>query len=192
MRLAWGEPPAFFYTHAMPYELIQTKTIFQGRVFDLRQDEIRLPDGQTARLDIVAHPGAVVLLPVDESGRIWFIRQYRHSAGEELLELPAGVTEAGETPESSAQREIREEIGQSAGQVRKIGEFFLAPGYSTELLQIFLATDLRPDPLPGDSDEFIQVEPISVEAAYRLAETGQMRDAKSLATLALARPFLTK
>jgi ADP-ribose pyrophosphatase len=174
----------------MDHELIQSKTIYQGRVFSLRKDEIRLPDGETARLDIVVHPGAVLLLPVDESGQIWFIRQYRHSAGETLLELPAGTLEAGEAVETCAYREIREEIGMSAGQIQKIGEFFLTPGYSTEFLHIFLARGLKPDPLPGDEDEFIQVEPTPIEEAYALAERGQIRDAKTLAALMLAKAHL--
>jgi ADP-ribose pyrophosphatase len=175
----------------MAYELIQSTPIHQGRVFSLRQDEIRLPDGKTSRLDIVYHPGAVVLLPVDPEGRILFIRQYRHSAGEVLLELPAGTMENEEEVEACALREIREETGMMAGQIEKIGEFFLAPGYSTEFLYIYLARDLRPDPLPGDDDEFIQVEPLQVDQAYMLAETGQIRDAKTLATLLLARAHLS-
>lgn len=174
----------------MDYELIQSEPIYQGKVFSLRKDEIRLPNGETAKLDIVEHPGAVVLLPVDESGRIWFIRQYRHSAGEFLLELPAGTLEAGEELDRCAYREIREEIGMSAGQIQKIGEFFPAPGYSTELLHLYLARDLKPDPLQGDEDEFIQVEQIPVGEAFTLAESGQIRDAKTLAALILAKAYL--
>lgn len=174
----------------MDYELIQSEPIYQGKVFSLRKDEIRLPNGEPAKLDIVEHPGAVVLLPVDESGRIWFIRQYRHSAGEVLLELPAGTLEAGEELDRCAYREIREEIGMSAGQIQKIGEFFPAPGYSTELLHLYLARDLKPDPLQGDEDEFIQVAPIPVGEAFALAESGQIRDAKTLASLILAKAYL--
>jgi ADP-ribose pyrophosphatase len=174
----------------MDYELLQSEPIYQGKVFSLRKDEIRLPNGGTAKLDIVEHPGAVVLLPVDESGRIWFIRQYRHSAGEVLLELPAGTLDYGEAPETCAYREIREEIGMSAGQIQKIAEFFLAPGYSTEFLHLFLARDLKPDPLQGDEDEFIQVEQIPVSEAFVLAESGQIRDAKTLAALILAKAYL--
>jgi ADP-ribose pyrophosphatase len=178
--------------NAMPYELIQSRKIHQGKVFSLRQDEIRLPNGEVSRLDIVDHPGAVVLLPVQEDGQILFIRQYRHSAGEEMLELPAGTLESGETAEACALREIREEIGMSAGEIEKVGEFFLAPGYSTELLYLYLARDLRPDPLPGDSDEFIQVEPLPLEQAYSMAESGQIRDGKTLAALILAQNRLHK
>ena len=78
----------------MKPELVQSKTIYRGRVFDVRQDQVRLPNGKLMQLDIVEHPVAVVLVPVDAQGNIWLIRQYRHSAGEEILELPAGVTEA--------------------------------------------------------------------------------------------------
>lgn len=174
----------------MSYEVIQSKPIYQGRVFSVRQDQVRLPNGHVTQLDIVDHPGAVVLLPVDQDGRIWFIRQFRYSAGEVLLELPAGTMEAGETPENCALREIREETGMKAGQIRKIGEFFMAPGYSTEYLYLYLAQDLAPDPLQGDEDEVIQVEPVLISQAFDMAERGQVRDAKTLAALALARPLL--
>jgi len=98
--------------------------------------------------------------------------------------------EAEEAAEASARREIREEIGMSAGQLRKIGECYIAPGYSTEILYVYLATDLEPDPLPGDEDEFLKVEKMPVAQAFNLAAQGQIHDAKTLAALLLARPFL--
>ena len=174
------------------FKLIQSKTSFQGKVFDVRHDRVRLPNGQFTTLDIIAHPPAVVLLPVDNTNLIWFVRQYRHAAERLILELPAGVIEPDETPEDCALREIREEIGMSANQIQKIGEFFLAPGYSSEYLYIFLATGLEPDPLPGDDDEFISVEKISIDMALTMAEEGRINDAKSLATLLLARPYLRR
>jgi ADP-ribose pyrophosphatase len=174
----------------MDFERESTHPIYQGRVFGVRQDHIRLPNGQMTRLDIIEHPGAVVLVPVDDEGNLWFVRQYRHAAGETLLELPAGTTEKGEDLVACAHRELREETGMSAREVSKIGEFFIAPGYSTEFLHIYLASDLRPDPLPGDDDEFIQVERIPIAQAYYMAENGQFRDAKTLAALVLARPLL--
>src|SRR5690554_274174 len=136
----------------MAFEILNTETVFNGRVFDVRQDQVRLPNGNSARLDIVAHHPAVTLLPVDEMGRIWFIRQYRHAAGEILLELPAGVVEKGEEPEKSAGRELQEEIGMAASAIEKIGEFFLAPGYSTEYMYVYLATGLSASSLPQDED----------------------------------------
>ncbi len=174
----------------MSYQLIQSKPIYQGRVFSVRKDEVRLPNGHVSELDIVDHPGAVILLPVDQDGRIWFIRQFRYSAGEILLELPAGTMEAGETAENCALREIREETGMRAGRIQKIGEFFMAPGYSNEYLYLFLAEDLAPDPLKGDEDEVIQVEPMEISQAFKMAEGGEVRDAKTLAALLIARQYL--
>ena len=174
----------------MDFEKLSSVTIYQGRVFAVRQEQLRLPDGRTVQLDIVAHPGAVVLVPVDDEGSLWFVKQYRHAAGGVILELPAGTTEPGEDLDVCAHRELREEIGMAAGKIQKIGEFYIAPGYSTEFLYIYLATNLRDDPLPGDDDEFIQVERIPVAKAYAMAESGQIRDAKTLAALILARSYL--
>lgn len=174
----------------MDLKTIRSEKIFHGKIFDLRQDEVRLPDGKTIALDIVDHGGAVTMIPVDEHGQIWFVRQYRHAAGKVLLELPAGTMEAGETPEASAHREIREEIGMAARELKELGGFFLAPGYSTEFLHIYLAQGLYEAPLEQDEDEMIEIEKLSIDQAYQLAESCQISDAKTLASLLLARPFL--
>ncbi len=174
----------------MELKTVRSETIFHGKVFDLRQDEVRLPDGKTIGLDIIYHGGAVTMIPVDEQGQIWFIRQYRHAAGKVLLELPAGTMEADETPEASAHREIREEIGMAAGDLERLGGFYLAPGYSTEFLHIFLARDLYEAPLEPDEEEMIEIEKVTIAQAYQLAANGQIDDAKTLAALMLARTSL--
>ncbi len=174
----------------MQFDTIQSQTIYQGRAFDVRVDRVRLPNGGVTQLEIVEHPGAVVLVPLDKEGNLWFVRQYRHAARTSLLELPAGTMESEEDAETSAQREIREEIGVSAGNLKKIGEFYIAPGYSTEILYIYLATDLRPDPLPGDEDEYLSVEKFPIGQVFAMVEQGQIHDAKTLAALLLARPYL--
>lgn len=180
----------------MGFETVKSEVVYQGRVFQVRREQVRLQNGNLTTLDIVDHPGAVTLLPLDGQGRLWLVRQYRHPASQELLELPAGAMEEGELPEACAFREVREEIGMSAGRLKKIGEFFLAPGYSTEYMYVYLATELRPDPLEADEDEFLSVEALPVAQVYRLAESGSIQDSKSLAALFLARPhferFLTK
>jgi ADP-ribose pyrophosphatase len=174
----------------MSIATIQSETKFIGRAFSVRQDDIRLPNGETTRLDIVEHSGAVTILPIDTDGMIWFVRQYRHAAGTEILEIPAGGLEAGETPEMCAQREIQEEIGMGARKLKKIGGFFLAPGYSTEFIHVYLATDLYPSSLPRDHDEFLNVEKISIPNAIKLAINRQIQDAKTLATFYLAQGLL--
>jgi ADP-ribose pyrophosphatase len=174
----------------MTIKTLNTETIFEGRVFNVRQDEVALSNEKTARFDIVEHRDSVSLIPLDEIGRVWFVRQYRHPIGGELLELPAGVLNEGEEPESCALREIREEIGMAAGQIRKIGEFYLAPGYSTEYMHVFLAKDLQEDPLDPDDDEMITVEKIPLEDAYAMIHAGQIRDAKTISALYLVKPLI--
>lgn len=174
------------------FELVSSATVFQGRIFDVRQDFLRLADSRVIQMDTVIHNDAVTVLPVDSEGNIWFIRQYRHAIGREILELPAGVAETGEDPLDSAQRELREEIGMAAGQLVKIGGFFLAPGYSTEFMHVYLGTELTPAPLPGDETEIIRVETISAGQAVRLAEQGGLQDSKSLIALLWARSTLER
>lgn len=175
-----------------PFELIKSEVILQGRAFKIRHDLLRTPDGRKTQFDIVEHGGSVIILPMDAEGGLIFVRQYRHAAGTMLLELPAG-TRSGEEPyDVCAAREIREETGFAADNLLKVGEFFLAPGYSTEFMVVFLATGLKADPLPADDDEFIEIERIPVNQAYRMAERGDIPDAKSLAALLTARPALAK
>ena len=174
----------------MIIETLNRKTIYRGHAFNVRRDEVRFPNQHTTHLDIIEHVGAVTILPIDANGQILFVRQYRHATGKELLELPAGTLDPGEAAESCALREIREETGYAAGNLTKLGEFYLAPGYSTEYMVVYMATELHPDPLPGDLDEFITLVPVAVEEAYQLALNGGLQDGKSLAALLLARPHL--
>ena len=163
----------------MTIEVISRQTVYQGHAFTVRRDQIRLPNQHVARLDIIEHPGAVTILPLDADGQILFVRQYRHAAGKELLELPAGTLNEGEPPEACALREIREETGYAAGKMVKLGEFYLAPGYSTEHMYVFLATDLRSSPLPHDEDELITLERLPVERAI----TQQVRSFTEMKTV---------
>jgi ADP-ribose pyrophosphatase len=169
----------------MNIELIESREIYQGRVFSLKQETLRLPNGVESPLDIIQHHGAVVIVPVDETGNLIMIRQYRHAARKTLLEFPAGGLEPGEDPETCARRELREEIGHAARTIRRLGGFFLAPGYSTEYLHIFLATELFPAPLEGDQDELIEVTRLPLLEILQRAAAGGVEDAKSLACLFL-------
>lgn len=174
----------------MPFETITRETVYHGRAFNVRRDEVKLPNKRSMHVDVIEHPGAVTILPVDDEGRILFVRQYRHAVGTQLLELPAGTLDPDEQPDACALREIREETGFAAGKIVKLGEFFLAPGYSTEYMLVYLATNLNHDPLPKDKDEFITLEAIPVKKAYELAMNGELMDGKSLAALLLAQPYI--
>jgi ADP-ribose pyrophosphatase len=176
----------------MKFELLNSEKIFEGRVFTIRRDSLRTPDNRITKFDIVEHHGSVVILPIDNDGNLLLVRQYRHAAMDNLLELPAGTLDPEEDPAHCAAREVREETGMGAGKLKELGKFYLAPGYSTELMTVFLATELRVDPLDPDEDEFLEVEKIPLAEALSLAESGQMPDAKTLAALLMARPHLSQ
>ncbi|MEB2334704.1 MAG: NUDIX hydrolase [Anaerolineaceae bacterium] len=174
----------------MPFTLLKSTTLMQGRAFKIRRDTLRTPDGRETNFEIVEHGGSAIIIPVDDEGNIWFVRQYRHAAGADLLELPAGTRDGDEPFDECAAREIREETGMEAKRLLSVGKFYLAPGYSTELMGVFLATDLQHSPLAPDADEFLLVEKIPVKRAFELAQRGEIPDAKSLAALLMARPHL--
>jgi ADP-ribose pyrophosphatase len=176
----------------MPFEHLHSELIYEGHAFSVRHELISLPDGKQKRYDLVGHKGSVTLVPVNDKGELYFVRQYRIGAKRHLLELPAGVLETGEDPSAGAAREVREETGMAASQLIKIGDFYMAPGYTDEFLTIFLATGLYPSPLAADPDEFLELEIIPFEKALAMAESGELQDGKSLAALLLARPYLEK
>lgn len=176
----------------MAFELLKSEIVYPGRAFTIRRDTVRLPDGRETRLDIVGHVGSVVIIPLDKDGNLLFVRQYRHAAGLDLLELPAGTLNVGESPETCARREVREETGMAAGKLEPLGGFYPAPGYSTEYMYVYLATDLRDDPLEADADEFLAVERVPAAEALARCERGEIPDAKSLAAFTLARKYLEK
>ena len=171
-------------------KIVQSEQVYQGKAFSVQRKQIHFPDDRLRYFDCVEHPGAVTLVPVDAAGRIVFVSQYRVGVEGNLLELPAGTLEKGEAPDFCAAREIREEIGMAAGNLQKIGAFYMAPGYSTEFLHIYLATNLYAAPLDGDEDEFIKIEALPVEQVYRMVKQGEIQDGKTLASLLLAQPYL--
>ena len=176
----------------MPFELISSEVLVEGRAFKVRRDTLKTPDGRQTKLEIVEHGGSVVLLPIDSEGNLLFVHQYRHAVGRDLMELPAGTRDREEPFEECAAREIREETGMEAGRLLKIGGLSLVPGYSTEFMAVFMATELKENPLQADEDEFLQVEKIPLKQAIEMAEQGRIQDAKSLAALLLARRHLEK
>jgi len=174
----------------MKFEILNRAVRYQGRAFSVEDVTVRLPDGGQAIYNLVEHTGSVSIVPVDDEGNLLFVRQYRLGVLDELLELPAGTKPAGEDPLDCAAREVREETGMAAGEMILLGDFYLAPGYSSERMFVYLARGLRYDPLAHDADEFLQLVKISVDEAYAMALRGELRDSKSLASLLLALPYL--
>lgn len=174
----------------MDYETIASEIAFEGKVFRVRVDNVRNPSGQKSRVDVVEHAGAVVMVPIEKDNLIWLVRQYRHPTGSYILELPAGTLDPSEEPAQCAIRECREEIGMAPGKLEELGGFYLAPGYSTEFIHAFLAKDLQPASLPRDEDEDLHIERYSLEELERLIQAKEIKDAKTIAALSLARSHL--
>ena len=162
---------------------ISTRKIYEGRIVNLRVDTVELPGGRTSEREIVEHRGAVVIAAIDGQGNVLLVRQFRKAVGQVLLELPAGTLDPGEDPETCALREIQEETGFRAGKLEKLGGFYSAPGFLTEYLQLFMATELEPNARAGDDDEDIEVVPTPLSKVPHLIATGEIRDAKSVAGL---------
>jgi ADP-ribose pyrophosphatase len=175
---------------AMEYQVEKSEIVFRGKVFNIRRDVVKAPTGRSHVVDVVDHSGAVTMMPVDDQGRILFVRQYRHATGGYILELPAGTLDPDEAPADCAIRECREEVGMTAGRLIHLGDCYLAPGYSSELNHMYLALDLTPAPLNPDEDEDIRVEPIPLADIQELVARGEVRDGKTLAGLFLALPLL--
>jgi len=163
--------------------MTDSKIIYQGRRISLVSEVYQLPDGRSSEHVTVEHPGAVVVLPQDSEGRFVFVRQYRHSIRQTILEAPAGALEKGEDPLASAQREIREEIGERADRWTDLGTLYPTPGFCNEIQYLYLASDLVPDRIPGDDDEFIEVERLTSAQIMEAVRSGELNDGKTLSIL---------
>ncbi len=170
---------------------LSSQTAFQGKLLTVRVDTVSLPRGRTSIREIVEHSPCVCMAPIDGS-EVLLVRQYRKAVEASLLEVPAGGMEPGETPEDAVIRELQEEIGHTAGTLTHLQSFFMSPGFCTEEMHAFLATDLRPAVLDPDFDEDIEVVRVPINEIPGLLNSGQVRDAKSITTLLLALEALRK
>jgi ADP-ribose pyrophosphatase len=159
---------------------ISSTYIYRGRVINLRQDRVNLPNGRETTREIVEHPGAVVILALTDEKKIVTIRQFRKPAGEVLWELPAGTVEPGEDLENCARRELEEETGYYPRKIKKIITFFSTPGFCNERLTIFLAEDLEKRNKNEETDEFIQVKLIDLTKALKMINKNVIKDAKTI------------
>ncbi|MEA1959598.1 MAG: NUDIX hydrolase [Chloroflexota bacterium] len=164
----------------MEEQTLATENIYEGRRINLRVDRVVLPSGRETTREIAAYPDSVGIIALDKNDDVVLVRQYRHAVGRVLLEIPAGGIEEGEAPEESALRELKEETGYVAGRVERIGGAYAAPGYATEFLHLFLATELKYGLARAEDDEFIEVVRIPLKDIVGLIESGELCDGKSI------------
>jgi ADP-ribose pyrophosphatase len=173
-------------------QLLKQRLFYKGRKFDFEVNRLRLPNKSEGEWECIRHPGGALAVPVTAEGKLVLVRQYRFAIQGRILEFPAGTVEPGEDPQETVQREIAEETGYSAQKWHKLGEFFLAPGYSDEILYAFLARDLEKleTPPKQEEDEDIETILLTPEELEQAILAGEAVDAKSIASFFLARPFL--
>jgi ADP-ribose pyrophosphatase len=168
----------------------EKKVVFQGRIFTVSVDRVTYPDGRSVNMEVVRHPGSVVLIPTPAPARIILVRQYRYAVDKWLWELPAGTLEPHEEPEAAALRECHEEIGKIAAQAQHLVTFYPSPGFCDETMNFFLMTglrDRRPDePMAAlDPDELLNVKEFSVAEARQMIRKGEILDMKTALGLTL-------
>jgi ADP-ribose pyrophosphatase len=169
-------------------EVISSEAVYQGKLVHLFIDQVRLPNGETSLREIVRHPGAVAMVPLLDDGRVILVRQFRLAANQIMLEIPAGTLHPGEDPLLAAERELQEEIGFRPGILTSLGGEYTAPGYTTELIHLYLAEQLEASRLDLDDDEFLEIVTLPLEEALRQIEAGEITDGKTmLALLKVAR-----
>lgn len=167
----------------MEERTLDSKRIYEGRILALRVDRVVLHTGRETTREVVEHPDCVAIVAIDSEDNVILVRQFRQPVERVLLEIPAGAIEHGEQPIQSAIRELEEETGYIAGRMERIGGFYSSPGYSTEFLHLFIATELEHGPSRPQEDEIIEVVPIPLGQVPSLIASGEVCDAKSVAGL---------
>jgi ADP-ribose pyrophosphatase len=167
----------------MPEKTLSTQQIYQGRAVNVRVDTIQKADGKKTTREVVEHSDCVAVVVLDEQGNVLLVRQFRHPVGKSLLEIPAGGIDLGEEPVDSVRRELQEEIGYFPHKIEELGGFYSVPGYGTEYLHCFVATDLAPSRLVAEDTDDIELVRVSAEEIPRLITSGEICDAKSIAAL---------
>ena len=172
--------------------LVASEVLHRGRFIEFRIDTLERADGSRAERDVAGHPGAVAVVALDPDGQVLLVRQYRHPAGQVLLEIPAGTLDrdpadgSAEDPDAAARRELEEETGYRAGSWERLADFWSAPGFATERMFLYLATELSPagdGRLGPDEDEVLELVRMPWRDALAAAERGEIRDAKTLVGL---------
>lgn len=175
----------------MSYEkTIDKSTVYEGVIVRVRRDRAELVNGSIVGREVVEHPGGVSVIPVEDDGTVWCVRQFRYPFGREMLEIPAGKLERGEDPYECAVRELSEETGLSADEMIYLGPCCTSPGFSTEVLHIYLARGLHSGKMHLDPDEFLNVEKYKLSELEDMVMKGEIDDAKTIIAVLKARRYL--
>ncbi len=162
---------------------VESRLAFRGKIVNVRVDTVQLPSGTLGTREVVEHSECVCVVPLDEQNNVVLVRQYRKPVEESLLEVPAGGVEKGEVSPDAALRELQEETGYTSDTLRHLSSFWTTPGFCTELMHSYLATELRPSSLEPDEDEDVQVAKVPLTDIPDMIRQGEIRDAKSIASL---------
>jgi ADP-ribose pyrophosphatase len=171
-------------THPAPLKVLNSKTVFRGRVFHVTRDRVQEPNGVTATREVIRHSGSVVVLAIDESGtepRVLLERQYRYAARDYMLELPAGRIDPGESALAAGKRELLEETGYTAKRWKRALFFYPSPGFLEETMTVFLARGLKPGTAQPEDDERIEHALVPISEVRQLILSGRIRDGKTIA-----------
>ena len=167
----------------MTEKTLSSKPIFSGEIIKVRVDTVQMPDGREATREIVEHDECIAVVTIDNEDNVLLVKQFRKPVEKELLEIPAGAIDDGEDPETAVRRELREETGYLPGKLEPLGGFYSAPGFCTEYLYLYLASDLTLSPLIAEDTESIELIRVPTNEIISLIESGSICDAKSVAGL---------
>ena len=173
-------------------ETVDQKIVYQGKIVTLRTDIARLENGRMTGREVVEHPGGVCVLPLEEDGTTYTVRQFRYPFGEVVEELPAGKLDGPEDPEVGARRELSEEIGCEAGELIYLGRLLMSPGFCTEVLHMYLARKLRHGKQHLDEGEFLEAVRIPFQTLLERVLAGEVTDAKTVALTLKAKEFMSR
>lgn len=171
-------------------QTLSSRTVYKGKIVTLKVDEALLPNGAKAGREVVEHPGGVCVLALQADGTVPLVRQFRYPLGDVLLELPAGKLEHGEAPLPAAIRELGEEVGLEPGEMTGLGYLYVSPGFCTEKLHMYLARNVKSVPVHPDEDEFLDIVHLPFEALVEQVMSGQITDAKTVATVLKTKTLL--
>jgi len=160
--------------------IVNSKRLYTGKILTLDVNEVELPDGQRSMREVIQHVGAVAVVALDPAGQVLLVRQFRSAARRVETEIPAGIRNPSESPAECAIRELQEETGYRPGKLEPLGGLYTAPGYTTEYIHLFLASELTESRLPGDADEFIELEHVPLQEVLARIDRGEIEDAKTV------------